>query len=227
MPDPTDLTLLLVRHGRTRYNDERRLQGWCDSELTAAGLAGVQATAELLRPAPISAAYVSPAGRTRTTARTILRHHPGIREVVLDGLREFGFGRLEAMPEAELYGTTDPLTLFGQVFDGTHPGLPGGESAATFLARVRAAFRQIETAHRPGGTVLVVSHGVTLATYLALVGHLPDEPLPNGSVTTVTVSPDGERVVRSVGVDPMCSATGAGSPGSAEPSPLSPAVGGR
>lgn len=75
---------------------------------------------------------------------------------------------------------------------GEHPGLPGGESSAVYLDRVRAAFGRLETAH-PGRTVLVVSHGETLGAYLAMHGLAPLAPLANASVTTVEVHADGAR----------------------------------
>src|SRR6478735_8110206 len=71
------LTLHLVRHGRTRYNDECRVQGWCDSPLTVGGRVGVQVTARYLRDVPFVAAWTSPSGRARATGEMILAAHPG------------------------------------------------------------------------------------------------------------------------------------------------------
>lgn len=195
------LTLSLVRHGQTEYNAESRLQGWCDSPLTAAGLAGVRTTARHLAAQPISAVYVSPAGRAQATAHEIVAHH-GTAPIVIDpDLREFGFGDFEARLEAELYALYDPESLFTGVLRGTFAGLPGGERGHEYLARVSSAFARIESSH-PAGHVLVVSHGLTLRTYLAMIDHRPMVPLPNASVSTVTVHPDGRRQVVSVAVDP-------------------------
>ncbi|OIQ81769.1 putative phosphoserine phosphatase 2 [mine drainage metagenome] len=196
------LTLYLVRHGRTVYNDEHRLQGWCDSRLTDDGAAGVAATAQHLRPRSFAAAYASPSGRTVATADMILTHHPGTVLTTDDDLRELSFGDFEAAPEEVLHAHVDPWELFARVFDGTHPGLPGGESAAAYLSRVRAGFTRIEEAHRGESEVLVVSHGVTLAAYLTLIGSPPTHPLPNASISTVEISEAGGHRVTSFGVDP-------------------------
>lgn len=213
---PLTLTLHLVRHGRTVYNTQHLLQGWCDSPLTEEGLAGVRATAAALADVPFVAAYASPLGRTVATASEILAHHSGVPLVELDGLKEFSFGDHEMAPEREFWAEHSPDAVFGAVFDGTFPGFPGGESGAAFMARTQAAFDQIEAAH-PHGEVLVVSHGVTLLTHLARVSVAAGQgplttPLPNASVSQVVIS-GGRARVRSVASDPA----GHGIPGGVRP----------
>ena len=113
------LTLSPVRHGQTEYNASHRLQGWCDSPLTARGLAGVRTTAAFLAAHPFTAAYVSPTGRAQTTAHEILAHHPWAPPVTDPDLREFGFGDYEARPEVDLLARYDPDTMFAEVLGGT------------------------------------------------------------------------------------------------------------
>ena len=195
------LTLSLVRHGQTEYNAEHRLQGWCDSPLTTRGLVGVRATAAFLATRPFTAAYVSPTGRAQTTAQEILAHHPWAPPVTDPDLREFGFGDYEARPEAELLARYDPDAMFAEVVSGTFAGIPGGEPGREFLTRVRSAFARIERDHQDGH-VLVVSHGLTLRAYLAMIDARPMEPLPNASISTVEVHADGYRRVVTVALDP-------------------------
>lgn len=194
------LTLSLVRHGQTVYNAESRLQGWCDSPLTARGLAGVRTTATHLAARPVTVAYASPAGRAQTTAHEIMAYHPGAPLVTDPDLREFGFGDLEARPETDLLARYDPDTMFDEVLRGTFAGIPGGETGPQFLARVRSAFARIERRHQDGH-VLVVGHGLTLRAYLMMTGRGPTGPLPNASVSTVTVDGNGGRRVVATAVD--------------------------
>lgn len=201
-PDPDSVTLLLVRHGRTRFNAEHRIQGWADSELTADGLAGVRATAAELSSLTLDAAYSSPSQRTLTTSSAILEHHPALRVEPREGLREFNFGEFEERSEAELVDHIDWMELFSGVLDGTYPGFPGGESARTYLDRVAASFEEIEAAHSPGENVLVVSHGMTLMVYLAISGFPTHRPLANASVTAVRVDRRGTRRPVVIGHDP-------------------------
>jgi len=195
------LTLSLVRHGQTQYNAEHRLQGWCDSPLTPQGLAGVRVTATHLAGRPFTAAYVSPSGRTRATAHEILAKHPSVGPVTDPDLREFGFGDLEACPETALLARYDPDAMFAEVLNGTFAGLPGGEPGPEFLARVRSAFDRIEANHSEEH-VLVVSHGLTLRAYLTMIDPQATPPLPNASISTVEIHPDGHRQVVSVALDP-------------------------
>lgn len=195
------LTLSLVRHGQTEYNAEHRLQGWCDSPLTPRGLLGVRTTAAFLATRPFTAAYVSPTGRAQTTAQEILAHHPWALPVTDPDLREFGFGDYEARPEVELLSRYDADAMFAEVVRGTFAGIPGGEPGHEFLTRVRSAFARIERDHQDGH-VLVVSHGLTLRAYLAMIDPRPMAPLPNASVSTVEVHADGFRRVVTVALDP-------------------------
>jgi len=195
------LTLSLVRHGQTQYNAQQRLQGWCDSPLTARGLAGVRTTADFLSEQPFTAAYVSPTGRAQATAREILAYHRSTPLFTDTDLREFGFGDLEARPETELLARYDPETMFTDVLHGRFTGIPGGETGPEFLAWVGSAFTRIEESHTEGH-VLVVSHGLTLRAYLTMIDPRPTMPLPNATISTVEVHPYGRRRVITVALDP-------------------------
>ncbi|HEY0187649.1 MAG TPA: histidine phosphatase family protein [Cellulomonas sp.] len=212
-------TLYLVRHGRTVYNTEGRVQGWSDSPLTDEGLAGVRRTADHLRDRRFVAAWASPSGRTVATAREILAPHPGIALTCDPGLKELNFGDWETLPEQGLQELEDPRGLFEGVLRGTHPGLPGGESGADYLARVRAAFARIaRAAGDADGDVLVVSHGVTLLAYLVGLmppGGLAVRPLPNASVSVVTLADDGTPTPVTIGLD----TAGHGTPADPVPAP--------
>ncbi|MCV2393724.1 histidine phosphatase family protein [Actinotalea sp. M2MS4P-6] len=196
------LTLYLVRHGRTVFNDQHRIQGWADSAITDEGMRIVEATAEHLASIELHAAYASPSGRTLTTADVIASYHADLEVVAHDGLREFYFGDWEERPEQEIAEQLDWLVLFQDVLAGTYPGFPNGESARTYLDRVTGAFDEIEERHGAGENVLVVSHGMTLMTYLALNGQFPRRALGNASVTIMRIWSDGTRSIEVVGHDP-------------------------
>lgn len=198
------MRLHLVRHARTEYNVAGRLQGRCDSPLTPDGLGQLRATAAHLGNIGLTAAWASPSGRTMTTAREILRHHDGLRLRTDDGLREYAFGALDGHPESELFGQVERREFFADVIGGRHPGLPGGEPAAHYVARVADTFGRIARAH-PDGEVLVVSHGITLVTYLTLVGTTRFAPLANCSVSTVEITGSRAEIV-DVGFVPPVSA---------------------
>lgn len=204
LDETPSLTLYLVRHGRTEYNVSGLMQGWCDSPLTEDGLAGVRATAAALAGHDFVAAYASSSGRAATTAKEILAYHPETPLTLDDDLREFHFGDFEAAPEASVYTVTDPKNFFAGVMDGTFPGMPGAEEdSTTYLARVDAAFQGIVAAHPAGGSILVVSHGVTLLTYLRWSPQTARTSLDNACVSVVSVNPStGERELLAINLGP-------------------------
>ena len=61
-------TLVLVRHGETDWNRERRFQGHADTPLNDAGRGQARALAALLRSERLSAVYTSPLRRAKETA---------------------------------------------------------------------------------------------------------------------------------------------------------------
>ena len=194
------LTLTLVRHGQTHFNQRQLLQGSCDSPLTRPGREGVRVTARHLADVPFLAAYSSPSGRAVTTAVELLRHHPSVRLRTDPDLREYDFGTFERRPERELEEVAPWAQIVPEILAGTYPGLPRGEHAADFMARVRRAFTTI-TARHPSGDVLVVGHGLALGAWLATLDPAGLVALPNASVSTVAIEPDGSARLLSVGVD--------------------------
>ncbi|KAM3095981.1 histidine phosphatase family protein [Phormidesmis sp. 146-35] len=83
--------VILVRHGQSTYNAEKRYQGCCDkSVLTEAGLMMAQQTRDLLKHTKIHAAYSSPLQRTQQTAIAILQNsrlelncHDHLKEIAM------------------------------------------------------------------------------------------------------------------------------------------------
>ena len=96
MTDFGDKKILLVRHGRTEWNDEHRFQGQTDVPLNEAGLVQARKTASRLAKWPMDAVYVSPLVRARETAAAIAAPHRK-DPIVLDELAEVGFGVWEGL----------------------------------------------------------------------------------------------------------------------------------
>jgi probable phosphoglycerate mutase len=67
-PDAAITRIVLVRHGRTTFNDQQRYQGSCDQPLlTEVGRSQAQQVGNALRAVPIHAIYASPLQRVRQT----------------------------------------------------------------------------------------------------------------------------------------------------------------
>ncbi len=161
-------TILLVRHGETDWNRERRVQGHADRPLNEHGRAQAAALADELADEPLDAVYSSDLARAYETARAVAERH-GLEVTVARELRERNFGTWEGLLDTEI------LARFPEAHEG-----PWGddETQEQMSERVAAALERIAAAH-PGGQVLVVAHGGPLRAAMRRCGVAPDGPLAN------------------------------------------------
>jgi len=168
MPD-TDL--ILLRHGETAWNRERRIQGQLDTPLNDEGIRQARAAARhlaarsaryRLAPEPGRAPPVmvcSDLQRCRQTAEPIAAA-TGLDTVFDARLRERAYGVFEGRtyPEVQrdLAGQFERWLARDPDFD-----VDGGESLAAFQRRVEAVITEL-AAHHAGRTLVVVTHGGVL-----------------------------------------------------------------
>ena len=206
-PDMTPITfdsgyntrLLLVRHGESFGNMQRRFLGHTDMGLSERGRVQAERTADFLRGVHLDAIYSSDLSRAYETALPIAAaHNMGIikdRE-----LRELYVGSWEGFLVVELE------EWFGNYFNeewkhqfGTFRGAPGGESVQALRDRICSALLRIAKENE-GKTVAVVFHAAALrAGFAHIAGIAPervcqDLPFPNNASISV-VYYDGERLV--------------------------------
>jgi broad specificity phosphatase PhoE len=162
--------LYLVRHGQTDWNVEGRYQGQSDLPLNAAGRAQVERLSQELAEVPFCAAYSSDLSRARETAR-LLAAPRGIAVYLDPRLREISLGVWEGQLVTEI-ARQYPEAWAERRRDPARARAPGGESVAEVGVRVGEAADAIASAH-PAGPVLVVSHGLALATLLCLARQRP------------------------------------------------------
>ena len=185
--------ILLIRHGETTWNQERRMQGQQDSPLTPMGLHQARQLARRLKAVALSALYSSDLGRAHQTARCIA-DETGHTVIAEPGLRERHFGIFEGLTNAEIaVRYPDDHVLFAK--RDPEYRMQGGESAAEFRERVLRTMDGIARNHA-GETVVVVSHGLVLdALYRTATGmalHVERGfPLLNCSVNTFRRAPEG------------------------------------
>jgi broad specificity phosphatase PhoE len=162
--------LVLVRHARTEWNRQGRLNSTVDLPLDADGRRAAQHVAASLGPleAPI---IVSPACRARETAAP-LADATG-QEVEVDGrLAEVAFGRFEGLTMASLADDPDfARWRAGHEDLGEHeagePGSdPSPESLPAAARRLLAFLADAGERFSTHGTVVAVGHGVALRVLL-------------------------------------------------------------
>lgn len=166
--------LILVRHGETLWNREKRMQGHTDTVLSETGRQQAAALGRRLSTMAFAALYSSDLLRAWDTARAIAEQTG--REIVTDSrLRERRFGIFEGLTHDEI-SEAYPHEL--ACFRSRDPDyvVPGGESAQAFHARCLPCLQEIAERHR-GAEVVVVTHGLVLdALYRAAHGMALGEP---------------------------------------------------
>lgn len=167
--------LWLVRHGETDWNNTGRYQGQADPPLNANGLAQAQRiggllAGELLAKNGIEAIYSSDLQRALHTAQIIGEKLKLPVQVDLR-LREVSLGKWEGMLVGEIRAAF-PQEWQARQEDPLYARPPGGESLVGVAERVWEALDQI-VRHHPDGGVVIVSHGLALASILCRAGDIP------------------------------------------------------
>jgi broad specificity phosphatase PhoE len=164
--------LHLIRHGQTDWNVQGRYQGQADMPLNPTGLSQARALAEDLEGQVFTAIYSSDLQRARQTAQ-ILANRLGLVLRLDVRLREIHQGDWQGLLVSDL-AQRYAAEMAARREDPVSARAPGGESVGEVAARVYDAADEIARNH-PLGRVLVVSHGLALATLIARGRHIPLE----------------------------------------------------
>jgi broad specificity phosphatase PhoE len=165
--------LLLMRHGETVWNAEKRFTTRTDVGLSDAGAEQALRAAEALSGTVIDRIYTSPMSRAADTARVVASLQGRPPPVISDPrLVEVDAGPFEGQTQPEL--EAGPLAAdFERWHTDGDPEFPGGtESFDDALARVSEFMAEHEA---DDGTTLVVTHG-SLARILIVSYFLGGPP---------------------------------------------------
>ncbi|MDP9381096.1 MAG: histidine phosphatase family protein [Chloroflexota bacterium] len=196
---PSNLRLLLVRHGQSEANHARRMQGQLDSPLTAKGRRQAQAMARhIAASGPLDGLYASPLKRALATAQAIAEQ-TGVQPVVLPDLMETDIGEAMGLTWDEFVWRWPEHAA--HIRSGSPDARwPGGESRRELAERAARAMDVIVSRHPDGGVVAVVSHGGTLRWAVARLmagtplAH-PDHRFDNCAITEVVLLGNGEKLI--------------------------------
>ena len=160
--------LVLLRHGQTSWNLERRAQGHSDVELDDTGPAQAAAVASYLAALAPTLLWSSDLARARQTAEYVAKEVPV--ELRLDPrLREFDLGDRTGLTMSE-FADAYP-DEYREFRAGHYDVVPGGESRACVVARVTACAEEALAALSPGECGVLVGHGGALkVSVLELLG---------------------------------------------------------
>jgi probable phosphoglycerate mutase len=200
----TSTNIILIRHGETAWNAERRLQGHLDIPLNAEGERQARLLAEALAPGRIDLLVSSDLQRARQTAQAVATLR-GLPLQIEAGLRERCYGGFEGLLYAEIEQRfpVEFAAWQGRDIDGILPdGKNRGETFRAFFDRATEAILALAAAH-PGQTLALVAHGGVLeCAYRLALGLSLETPrdfkVYNASINRFRVE-EGRLVLESWG----------------------------
>lgn len=189
------MKLILVRHGETIWNKEKRVQGISNIELSDVGLRQAEQLGASLKNETIAVIYTSPLKRAYQTASKISAHHSAPLTIIKE-LQEMNQGDFEGLSFKQL--TERHGDFLKQWFsDPESCVMPNGESLAMLQER---AWPVIEKVLKSNRNTVVVAHNFTLTTILCKLMNLSlsqfrQVHVDTGSKTVVETQ-DGATVVK-------------------------------
>jgi broad specificity phosphatase PhoE len=153
--------LILIRHGQTSWNREKKYCGAKDIWLDATGKVQARKLAARLKNEPVDIVYSSNRRRALQTARLIFGKVPIKLE---PGLREIHFGVFEGMDHHSIMKKY-PLIYKKWLKDPFVNSIPRGESLKDFRKRIVFTIKKIISLNK-GKTIAAVCHGGAISVFI-------------------------------------------------------------
>lgn len=153
--------LILIRHGQTDWNLEKRYCGFMDIDLNGQGKAQAFCVHKRLKGVKVDKVYTSDRLRAIHTADIIFE---GRRYEKIPDLREIHFGIFEGLTyDAIMEKYSGLYTRW--MSDPYSVTIPEGENLDDFKRRVVSAFQKIVSSQE-GRTIAVVCHGGVISIFI-------------------------------------------------------------
>ena len=148
--------IILIRHGETEWNSQKRMQGHSNSDLSSLGQAQIQALGQWTKNVPFDHIYSSDSLRAKQTAEAITQFSG--HELKIDlRLREKNLGVFEGLTSEEARERhPEVFRLFKTA--GSKYVIDEGESTQQLQDRALEIVEEIRIKH-PEERVLLVTHG--------------------------------------------------------------------
>ena len=164
----------IMRHGKTDWNEMKKLQGITDIPLNETGRQMARDAAEEYKDVHFDICYCSTLVRAKETAQILLKDR-NVPIIFDERLREMGFGKYEGVEKC--FDIPDcPVNEFFFHPENYKAPVEGGESLDTVFSRVMEfldenVYPQLEA----GKDVLIVAHGALNSAIISVVKKLPRE----------------------------------------------------
>jgi len=148
--------IILIRHGETEWNSQKRMQGHSNSDLSEVGRGQIQALGELMKNVSFDYIYSSDSLRARQTAEAITQYS-GHTLQFDQRIREKNLGVFEGLTSTEAKELHPEIyRLFKTA--GANYVIDEGESTQQLLERALEFIEEIRRRH-PQERVVMVTHG--------------------------------------------------------------------
>ncbi|UNC92487.1 histidine phosphatase family protein [Candidatus Contubernalis alkaliaceticus] len=177
-------TIYLLRHGQTLWNDQWRLQGQKDIDLSPKGMLQAKRAAESLIKVDFDSIYCSDLSRAVKTAEIVAegRENEVIRT---EKLREVSFGSWEGKNLQEITGQEREYYK-SWLRDPVNYPVPGGESMVDVKNRVINFLDTVLV--KKDEKILLVSHGGPIKIIIAKALHMNLSHLSSLVISPVSLS---------------------------------------
>lgn len=182
--------LVLVRHGRSEWNDKGLWTGFTDIPLNNDGRAEAKKTAEAIKDIKFDLAYTSLLVRAQETLQIILKELKLALPVKKDfALNERDYGDYTGKNKWEVQKEIGE-EAFGQLRRSWDFPVPNGESLKMVYARAIPYYqKEILPEIKNGKNILVSAHGNSLRALVKFLENIPDDKISELEIRT------GEAVV--------------------------------
>ena len=202
-----EIACVILRHGKTDYNELGKYLGQCDLPLSPKGEEELWKKKATLCLPPAEVCVCSPLLRCRQTAK---RLWPDAELFVVEDFREIDFGRWEGKTYRELSSREDTKEEYQAWIDsGGENAFPDGESRAEFIRRVQNGWdffvRELQYGKTFEGVSRIgyVVHGGTIMALLSWLfgGDYYDYRVENADGYRFTLNRQSGKVSGLTGLD--------------------------
>ena len=186
------IVLTLIRHGRTKANNEHRYLGKTDEALSEKGREEIKEYVTLHRYPDADYVFTSSMKRCKETAAII---YPQITVQEIPEWDEMDFGLFEGKNYQELQGVQSYQDWIDS--GGTLP-FPEGEGRAEFLSRCEEGMRKmVRELPKQAERVALVVHGGTIMALLSIFygGEYFNYQVPNGNGFQVSLGIEKTNII--------------------------------
>ena len=162
--------IILIRHGQTLWNVERKIQGHSNVELAPEGIAQAKLLAKNFPIENISAIYSSDLNRAKVTAEIVAERF-NLSVQTEKNLREANWGDWEGKKLTEIE-KFDPINYERFFRNPEEVQIANAETFAQLKARAFSTLKKIIAAH-PDENIVIVAHGAINRTILCSILEIP------------------------------------------------------